>query len=744
LYNRGFRRESKEIAIMSLGDIKHVVILVQENRSFDEYFGTFPGATGFSDPSPLFGNPWPGSNVSPFRLSTFTGAGEAFSGCNHDWTPMHAAYANGQMNGWNPQSILTENAPNPEGDNPPGVVGYYTADDIPYHWALAQTFALCDHYFGSVLSGTAPNRLYLMSGCIADPSPNPPPAGEWAGPAINNPPDTATPANPKPPYGEGLLSWQTYADMIDQANLPGISWKVYDETDSPPPWLPIVPMPANGWGSLNVLDLFKSDRSNPDFSLGYGNFETDAKAGHLPTVSWICQPFGVTEWHQYHPADGAYYISQIVNAILTGVDNDNGGVAFWNNTVFILTYDESDGHFDHIAPPVPVSPGSGPESWLNIYDGLGLQPIGAGFRVPAIIISPWTVGVGVITQPFDHTSILQFLEKVTGVQCLPNLPVGGWRRQTFGDLTSAFDFENPVGAAEVIGMLPPVSTVFQWKLNADARHQAREAVPATPPNPQPGWPPPTQSCVANSPAFSSAGVLLQLNRENSGAVPRLGPTGSATMENAVIVTVYGFEPDEFIELKAGAPPWMPQSVLHVPQIPVAGGNTKCDTRVPTVTALTGGGPGEFTFQCTQVSANPNSPVAPNQSGVAMPFTFGISVTFNFPTSTFGFRKGMIRTIGLGVSFTVDTTVTVTVEMKLDGGTLVEEPLGACAQLAERILEAEVALAIAQREPQGPGSAERITAMMNALAVLQQQYNQYCGSWGSGAPPAPGGPIHLGG
>jgi phospholipase C len=699
---------------MGVEDIKHVVILVQENRSFDEYFGTFPGATGFSDPSPLFGNPWPGSQLYPFRMSTFTATGEQGPGCNHDWTAMHAAYTNGAMNGWN------------NGNNSQAVLGYYTADDIPYHWALAQTFALCDHYFCSVLGGTSPNRLYLMSGAIRNIDPNT--AGDpGAGPFPDNPGQEGAPD----PLN---ASWESYADALTANN---VSWTVYDETGTAPPWLKAPVSPSNGWGSLNILDQFANWPTydgGSHIQTNYGQFEMDAQNGVLPTVSWLIPPFGVTEWEGNRPADGACYISQKLQALLNG--------PLWESTVFILTYDENDGHFDHVVPPVALANATAPEQPVDN------EPIGAGFRVPAIIISPWTVGAGVQTDYFDHTSILQLLEQVTTAQGTPvvceNLPVGGYRRQTFGDLTNVFDFANPVGAAQVMSQLPSFDTVLQWMKNAEARFVEPGLSGLVPPNPQPGWPPPTQSCAVNFPAFSSAGVFLQFNRENSGAVPRMGPPGSATMENALIVTVYGFEPDEFIDLNAGVPPWMPQSALHVPQIPVAGGNVMCDTRVPTVTVLSGGGPGEFTFQCTQISANPNSPVAPNQSGVAVPFTFGISVTFNFPTATFGFRRGMVRTIGLGVSFTVDTTVTVIGEMKLDGGTLVEEPLGACARLAEQILQAELELAIAQREPQGPGSAERIKAMINALAALQQQYNQYCGSGGSGAPPVPGGPIRLGG
>jgi phospholipase C len=101
----------------------------------------------------------------------------------------------------------------------------------------------------------------------------------------------------------------------------------------------------------------------------------------------------------------------------------------WAKTAFILGYDENDGLFDHVPPPTP--PAGVKDEFI---DGL---PIGGGFRVPCIIVSPWTVGGWVATERFDHTSVLQFLEKVTGV-IEPN--ISDWRRQTFGELTSAFHF----------------------------------------------------------------------------------------------------------------------------------------------------------------------------------------------------------------------------------------------------------------------------------------------------------------
>jgi phospholipase C len=148
----------------SIASIKHVVILMQENRSFDQYFGTFPGATGFSDPNfVLEGSQRP---CLPFRNSTFTSNAEQNYGDSHDWAAMHAAYVPNE--GCLPSDTVV--VPTATGSlTIYHGYGYYAANDIPYHWLLASTFTLCDHWFASVLGATAPNRLYLMSGCIRDP-----------------------------------------------------------------------------------------------------------------------------------------------------------------------------------------------------------------------------------------------------------------------------------------------------------------------------------------------------------------------------------------------------------------------------------------------------------------------------------------------------------------------------------------------------------------------------------------------
>ncbi|WP_019629808.1 alkaline phosphatase family protein [Actinomadura atramentaria] len=382
-----------------LGDVEHVVILMQENRSFDHYFGTMPGVAGFSDPDAVtlgtgrsvFYQPDPANPAGytlPFHLDTNKSNAQAIPSTSHAWSVQHDAWNGGRMDNW----MLAHRAADGAA-KAPYVMGYYTREDIPFHFALAEQFTVCDHYHCSVLGPTWPNRLYLMSASI-DPS------GEHGGPITGN-------VDPTP------YTWKTYPEALTEK---GVSWKVYQEVDN--------------YG-CNVLEPFKAFQDAPTSSPLYknglrtyssGQFEYDAKHGKLPTVSWIIPTSYQSEHPNYTPAAGADFIASKIDAIASNRD-------VWEKTVFILNYDENDGLFDHVPPPTP--PAGTPGEFV------GGLPIGGGFRVPCVLVSPWTQGGWIAGENFDHTSPLQFLEKVTGVT-VPNLT--RWRRRTFGDLTSAFGF----------------------------------------------------------------------------------------------------------------------------------------------------------------------------------------------------------------------------------------------------------------------------------------------------------------
>ncbi|MFD2422596.1 alkaline phosphatase family protein [Amycolatopsis pigmentata] len=378
-----------------LSDIRHIVVLMQENRSFDHYFGTLPGVRGFDDPDAItlstgrsvFHQPDPGNPAGyllPFHLDTRTSSAQAIPSTSHAFSVQHAAWNNGKMDNWLPAHRKADG--NAYG---PYTMGYYTRDDIPFHFALAEAFAVCDAYHSSVLGPTWPNRLYLMSGTID-------PAGANGGPVISN-------AMTAP------FSWTTYPERLTDA---GVSWHVYQEEDD------------FGCNVLEFFDNFQnSDSRSPLYRHGMtigpaDQFDRDAREDRLPTVSWVIPTASQCEHPDYLPAAGEDFVARKLDAIAANPD-------VWRKTVVIVTYDENDGLFDHVPPPTPP-PGTEDEF-------VGGLPIGAGFRVPCVIVSPWTQGGWVARERFDHTSILRFMELCTGVR-EPN--ISAWRRETFGDLTS--------------------------------------------------------------------------------------------------------------------------------------------------------------------------------------------------------------------------------------------------------------------------------------------------------------------
>jgi len=371
----------------SLDSIEHVVIFMQENRSFDHYFGTLRGVRGFSDRSalqlqsgnPVFYQPNGNSTLLPYPV-----AEQFMNGTPHDWGSGHSAWNAGLYDKWVPFKGTS-------------TMAYYARSDLAFYYALADAFTICDAYHCSVVGPTNPNRLYLWSGMI-DPN------GTGGGPVIDN---SETPA----------YTWTTYPERLQAA---GISWKVYQEKDN---------------YDDNALAWFKAFRDakpgTPLHDRGMAivpdlvaAFKADIQAHALPAVSWIVAPAELSEHPAYGPVRGAALTSQLLDALAANPD-------VWAKTVFILTYDENDGFFDHVPPPTP--PDGTPDEFVNDL------PIGLGVRVPTIIVSPFSRGGFVCSETFDHSSILRFLETWTGVG-EPN--ISAWRRRLCGDLTRTLDLES--------------------------------------------------------------------------------------------------------------------------------------------------------------------------------------------------------------------------------------------------------------------------------------------------------------
>jgi phospholipase C len=296
---------------------------MQENRSFDHYFGTMAGVRGFDDANAMllssgksvFYQPDsenPDGYLLPFHLDTRKASAQKIPSTSHAWSVQHEAWNDGKMDQWLPAHRKAD------GVNGPYVMGYYTRADIPFQFALAEAFTICDAYHCSVLGPTWPNRMSWMTGTID-------PDGEHGGPIISN-------EEPR-----GGYTWTTYAERLERA---GTSWKVDQEKDN--------------YG-CNVLEYFKAfhkaHRHSPLYAKGMvrgpaGQFEYDAINDKLPTVSWIIPTSYQSEHPDYMPADGAAFVASKIDAIAANPK-------VWAKTVFILNYDENDGIFDHVAPPSP-------------------------------------------------------------------------------------------------------------------------------------------------------------------------------------------------------------------------------------------------------------------------------------------------------------------------------------------------------------------------------------------------------
>jgi phospholipase C len=515
-------------------DAEHVVILMQENRSFDHCYGALRGVRGFNDPRAMRlpnGDPvWvqtdpQGRKFPPFRMSMNESDATWMGSLPHGWTDQTDAANGGRHDRW----LEAKAAGSPEFKDMPLTMGFYSREDIPFYYELADAFTVCDQNFCSSLTGTTPNRLFLWSGTVR---PSPARAGNAC--VRNEEVDYSREAN-----------WTTLPERLEDH---GISWKIYQNElsvpsgldgeanawlssfeDNPIEWftqfqvrfarsrrafvadrirelpdriaafagktdekslvsiknlareLESLKVEAARYTEASFAALTPRDRSlherafcdnsadpayrsmsthryndagtEREIPVPAGDvlhqFRADVESGSLPAVSWLVAP----ERFSDHPSSawfGAWYLSEAI-AILT----QNPEV--WKKTIFILTYDENDGYFDHVPPFAPPAPGAGKVSdgidpaldYHTLSEDLVRKPaaqarggpIGLGFRVPMVIASPWSRGGRVCSQVFDHTSVVQFIERLfthrTGKPLMES-NISAWRRAVCGDLTSAF------------------------------------------------------------------------------------------------------------------------------------------------------------------------------------------------------------------------------------------------------------------------------------------------------------------
>ena len=419
----------------TLQDVDHVVVLMQENRAFDHYFGSLGGVRGFADPFPLptpgGGTVWTqprakgGPPLRPFRLDTRARPElMRLHGTPHTWPDAQAAWDHGRLSRW----------PVFKHDH---AMAHYGLEDVAFHVALAEAFTLCDAYHCSFQGGTHPNRYYLNTGCIDA-------AALGGGPALFNDVEGFGPAD-----GSGMTyRWTTYSERLQAAGVP---WQVYQVL-------------ADNFGD-NVLATFQpfrdakfrrpghlpALRERAATDAGLDRLRADVLARRLPAVSWIV---GTGEGSEHpatsSPPQGASYIAKVLDALTANPE-------VWARTVLFINYDENDGWFDHMPPPaVPSLDDAGrpaghsgvptegeylehlqPHRATVANAALLGRPLGLGPRVPMFVVSPWSRGGWVCSEVLDHTSVLRFMEARFGV-AEPNITP--WRRAVCGDLTRALDF----------------------------------------------------------------------------------------------------------------------------------------------------------------------------------------------------------------------------------------------------------------------------------------------------------------
>lgn len=526
-------------------DAEHIVILMQENRSFDHAFGTLRGVRGYNDPRaitlPNKNMVWLQSNeqgqtFAPFHLDIKNTRSTWMSSLPHTWANQVSARNDGKFDKW----LESKRSANPAYKDMPLTLGYHNRQDLPFYYALADAFTICDQHFCSSLTGTGPNRLFLWTGTIR---------------AEQNENSRALVWNDDADFGD--LKWTTFPERLEDHD---ISWKCYQNevgidvglTDEESQWLSnftdneleyfaqyniklykkhvdwlqkqAADLPAKvsnlqqqlaqatGAAALHIkgqlkeaqkqLDdvnkelsnihpgdfdrlseraknlhnkAFSSNEIDPHYhelaTLAYedngirrdmkvpkgdvlAQFRKDVMTDNLPMVSWITAPENFSD-HPSAPWYGAWYVSEVMDILTHNPE-------VWKKTIFILTYDENDGYFDHVPPfvaPNPHKEGTGKASkdidtrveYVTLtqeQERNGFpepdnaeSPIGLGYRVPMIIASPWSRGGWVNSEVFDHTSSLQFLEhfihQKTGKH-ITETNISQWRRTICGDLTSIF------------------------------------------------------------------------------------------------------------------------------------------------------------------------------------------------------------------------------------------------------------------------------------------------------------------
>ena len=269
--------------------IQHIIIDLQENRSFDHYYGFAPFAGAFGVPAGYTQPDGSGGSVAPYHFTSLS-----TPDIGHSWTATHREWNGGAMDGF-----FTTDGIN--------AMGFYTAQDLPFYYSLHDTSTLCVNYFCSLLGPTWPNRFYTAAGTSGGITTN----GIW---------------------GYGVFDYPTILDLLDAAN---VSWKVYN-----------VGMDSVPFGNTDNVFVFWDRFANDQRAhRPKQEFFQDLKQDTLPNVSWIIPSFA-RGWDEHPPADVSVGMG-IVQELVDGLRNSSS----FASSAYIHTYDEAGGYFDHVAPP---------------------------------------------------------------------------------------------------------------------------------------------------------------------------------------------------------------------------------------------------------------------------------------------------------------------------------------------------------------------------------------------------------
>jgi phospholipase C len=356
----------------TLPEIEHVIILMMENHSFDNYFGALNSHIGFPLHNGAIRAANPDGNGNLVHAFHMPSACQLDGHPSQSWNASHIAFGGGRNDGF----VLGSG---------PVAMGYWTADDIPFYYGLARTFPVASRWFCSTLCQTYPNRRFLMAGTAAG--------------IISTAVSSLT--APPPPNG----------NIFDRLDAHGIAWRNY-HSDLP-----------------SVAILLNYAQQNTSKLVPIAQFYTDAAAGTLPAVSLVDPPFA-SQGSEENPDDirvGEQFASQVITAVLAGPG--------WSKTLLVWLYDEHGGYYDHVRPPRAVAPDDIPPNLPP-----GSQPGGYdryGFRVPAVIVSPYAKAHHVSHRIHDHTSILKFIERKWNIGALT------YRDANADDLFDCLNFRKP-------------------------------------------------------------------------------------------------------------------------------------------------------------------------------------------------------------------------------------------------------------------------------------------------------------